>query len=93
MQAWPEELTNVVKSGFAAALVGMVYGGLPAARHARERFIQLSQAEIYHSRVEAVVSGVVCTCSVMHVCNAGTCAAGNVNNVFNEALVSLWFSH
>ncbi|XP_046887539.1 complex I assembly factor TIMMDC1, mitochondrial [Hypomesus transpacificus] len=56
MQAWPEELTNVVKSGFAAALVGMVYGGLPAARHARERFIQLSQAEIYHSRVEAVRS-------------------------------------
>lgn len=56
MQALPEELTNVVKSGFAAALVGMVYGGLPAARHARERFIQLNQAEIYHSRVDAVRS-------------------------------------
>lgn len=56
MQALPEEVTNVVKSGFAAALVGMVYGGLPAARHARERFIQLNQAEIYHSRVEAVRS-------------------------------------
>uniref|UniRef100_A0A4W5MVN2 Complex I assembly factor TIMMDC1, mitochondrial n=1 Tax=Hucho hucho TaxID=62062 RepID=A0A4W5MVN2_9TELE len=56
MQKYPEELSSVVKSTLAAALAGMIYGGLPAARHARERFIQLHQAEIYHSRVEAVRS-------------------------------------
>ncbi len=52
---YSEELSNIVKSGIAAAVVGMVYGGLPGARHARERFIQLSQAEIYQNRVDAVV--------------------------------------
>lgn len=62
MQKYPEELSSVVKSTLAAALAGMIYGGLPAARHARERFIQLHQAEIYHSRVEAVVS--VCGCEL-----------------------------
>jgi len=50
-----EELRNIVKCGIAAAMVGMVYGGLPGARHARERFIQLSQAAMYQNRVDAVV--------------------------------------
>lgn len=54
-QPYSEEVRNVAKSALTAALVGLVYGGLPGARHARERFIQLSQAEIYRSRVEAVV--------------------------------------
>ncbi|XP_056157344.1 complex I assembly factor TIMMDC1, mitochondrial [Lampris incognitus] len=53
---YPEELTNVIKSGAAAALIGLVYGGMPAARHARQRYIQLHQAEIYTSRVDAVRS-------------------------------------
>ncbi|KAF7664155.1 hypothetical protein LDENG_00187200 [Lucifuga dentata] len=55
-QRHPEELTNLVKSGLVAALAGLIYGGLPAARHARQRYIQASQAEIYTSRVEAVRS-------------------------------------
>ncbi|KAI2668478.1 Complex I assembly factor TIMMDC1, mitochondrial [Labeo rohita] len=55
-QMYSEELRNIVKSGIAAAMVGMVYGGLPGARHARERFIQLNQAEIYQNRVDAVRS-------------------------------------
>lgn len=55
-QRYPEELSNVIKGGFAAAVGGMIYGGLPAARHARQSFIRLSQAEIYTSRVEAVRS-------------------------------------
>ncbi|XP_034720422.1 complex I assembly factor TIMMDC1, mitochondrial [Etheostoma cragini] len=55
-QSYPEELTNVIKSGVVAALAGLLYGGLPAARHARQRYIQVSQAEIYTSRVEAVRS-------------------------------------
>ncbi|KAI1885216.1 hypothetical protein AGOR_G00217890 [Albula goreensis] len=56
MQQQSEEISNVVKSGLAAAFIGMVYGGIPAARHARERFIEQNQAEVYHSRVEAVRS-------------------------------------
>lgn len=55
-QRYPEELTNVIKSGVAAALAGLIYGGLPAARHARQKYIQVSQAEMYTSRVEAVRS-------------------------------------
>ncbi|XP_051558510.1 complex I assembly factor TIMMDC1, mitochondrial isoform X2 [Myxocyprinus asiaticus] len=55
-QMYSEELRSIVKSGIAAAMLGMVYGGLPGARHARERFIQLSQAEIYQNRVDAVRS-------------------------------------
>ncbi|XP_029925860.1 complex I assembly factor TIMMDC1, mitochondrial [Myripristis murdjan] len=55
-QRYPEELTNIFKSGVAAALAGLIYGGLPAARHARERYIQLHQAQIYTSRVDAVRS-------------------------------------
>ncbi|XP_076839641.1 complex I assembly factor TIMMDC1, mitochondrial isoform X2 [Brachyhypopomus gauderio] len=51
-----EEVRNVGKSAVMAAVVGLLYGGLPAARHARQRFIQLSHAEVYESRVEAVRS-------------------------------------
>uniref|UniRef100_A0A674EE23 Complex I assembly factor TIMMDC1, mitochondrial n=1 Tax=Salmo trutta TaxID=8032 RepID=A0A674EE23_SALTR len=56
MQKYPEKLSSVVKSILAASLAGMIYGGLPAPWHARERFILLHQAEIYHSRGEAVCS-------------------------------------
>lgn len=55
-QRYPEEVTNVIKAGVVAALAGLIYGGLPAARQARQRYIQISQAEIYTSRVDAVVS-------------------------------------
>lgn len=55
-QKYPEELTNVIKSGAVAAVAGFLYGGLPAARHARKRYIQMSQAELYTSRVDAVRS-------------------------------------
>ncbi|XP_026157590.1 complex I assembly factor TIMMDC1, mitochondrial [Mastacembelus armatus] len=53
-QKYPEEVTNVIKSGTVAALAGLIYGGVPGARHARQRYIQVSQAEIYSTRVEAV---------------------------------------
>ncbi|XP_026220173.1 complex I assembly factor TIMMDC1, mitochondrial [Anabas testudineus] len=55
-QRYPEELTNVIKSGVVAALAGLIYGGLPGARQARQRYIQISHAEIYSSRVDAVRS-------------------------------------
>lgn len=57
-QNYSEELTSVVKSGVVAALAGLIYGGLPASRQARQRYIQISQAEIYTGRVDAVVSGI-----------------------------------
>ncbi|XP_038151802.1 complex I assembly factor TIMMDC1, mitochondrial [Cyprinodon tularosa] len=52
----PEELITVIKCGVLGAITGFVYGGLPAARFARQRYIQISQAEVYTSRVEAVRS-------------------------------------
>ncbi|KAI3366050.1 hypothetical protein L3Q82_009872 [Scortum barcoo] len=55
-QSYPEELSNVIKSGLVAGLAGLIYGGLPAARHARQKYIQASQAEIYTSRMDAVRS-------------------------------------
>ncbi|XP_068612551.1 complex I assembly factor TIMMDC1, mitochondrial isoform X2 [Brachionichthys hirsutus] len=55
-QWYSDELTDVIKSGLFAGAVGFLYGGLPAARSARQRYIQASQAELYTSRVEAVRS-------------------------------------
>lgn len=46
----------MISSGVLGALAGLFYGGIPAARHARQRYIQVSQAEMYANRVEAVRS-------------------------------------
>ncbi|XP_078275009.1 complex I assembly factor TIMMDC1, mitochondrial isoform X2 [Rhinoraja longicauda] len=53
---YPEELINIWKSTLVAGIVGMMYGGIPAARHARTRYIEQSQAEVYRNRLEAVRS-------------------------------------
>ncbi|XP_024917953.1 complex I assembly factor TIMMDC1, mitochondrial isoform X2 [Cynoglossus semilaevis] len=53
---YPEEISNVIKSGLVAALAGMIYGGLPAGFHARQNYIQKNQAEIYTCNVDAVRS-------------------------------------
>uniref|UniRef100_A0A8C6KJ46 Complex I assembly factor TIMMDC1, mitochondrial n=1 Tax=Nothobranchius furzeri TaxID=105023 RepID=A0A8C6KJ46_NOTFU len=53
---YPEELTNIMKNCFVGAVAGFLYGGLPAARFARQRYIQVSQAEVYRGRVDAVRS-------------------------------------
>lgn len=55
-QKYPEELTNVLNCCTFGAIAGLIYGGLPAARHARQRYIHVSQAELYTGRVDAVVS-------------------------------------
>ncbi|CAN9498396.1 unnamed protein product [Ophioblennius macclurei] len=55
-QRYPEELINVINCGILGVVAGFVYGGMPAARHARQRYIQVSQAEMYTSRVDAVRS-------------------------------------
>lgn len=56
MKNYPEELINIWKSTLVAGIVGMMYGGIPAARHARTRYIEQSQAEVYRNRLEAVRS-------------------------------------
>ncbi|XP_004066607.1 complex I assembly factor TIMMDC1, mitochondrial [Oryzias latipes] len=56
VQSYPEELTNLIKHGIIGATAGLLYGGIPAARFARQRYIQVSQAELYTSRVDAVRS-------------------------------------
>lgn len=55
-QKQPEELSTVIKCAVLGAFTGFLYGGLPAARFARQRYIQISQAEVYTSRVDAVRS-------------------------------------
>ncbi|KAM4700072.1 complex I assembly factor TIMMDC1, mitochondrial [Discoglossus pictus] len=53
---YPEEVISIGKSAITGALVGWVYGGIPAARHHKNRYIQQSQAEVYQHRLEAVRS-------------------------------------
>ncbi|TRY95281.1 hypothetical protein DNTS_006738 [Danionella cerebrum] len=49
-----DEVIYIVKSGITAVMFGAVYGGMPAAREARKRFIEVSQADVYQHRAEAV---------------------------------------
>ncbi|XP_048405606.1 complex I assembly factor TIMMDC1, mitochondrial [Stegostoma tigrinum] len=56
LKTYPEEVTNIWRSVIVAACVGMLYGGIPAARHAKIRYIEQSQAELYKNRMEAVRS-------------------------------------
>ncbi|XP_053312358.1 complex I assembly factor TIMMDC1, mitochondrial [Spea bombifrons] len=52
--SYPEEVQNVAKGALTGLMLGWVYGGIPAARLSKERFIQQSQADVYCHRVEAV---------------------------------------
>ncbi|XP_072918313.1 complex I assembly factor TIMMDC1, mitochondrial [Hemitrygon akajei] len=56
MKNYPEEVIHIWKSAIVAGFVGMVYGGIPAARHAKIRYIEQSQAEVYKNRLEALRS-------------------------------------
>ncbi|XP_071988292.1 complex I assembly factor TIMMDC1, mitochondrial [Engystomops pustulosus] len=53
---YSQEAEFLVKSAVTGALVGVVYGGVPAARFSREQYIKHSQTEVYRHRVEAVRS-------------------------------------
>ncbi|XP_063812958.1 complex I assembly factor TIMMDC1, mitochondrial [Pseudophryne corroboree] len=53
---YSQEADFIVKSAVIGAVVGFVYGGVPAARHSREHYIKQSQAEIYRHRAEALIS-------------------------------------
>ncbi|XP_033114722.1 complex I assembly factor TIMMDC1, mitochondrial-like [Anneissia japonica] len=49
-----QELYEMILIPLAGFIGGAIYGGLPAARHARHRFIDMSNAAMYTHRIEAV---------------------------------------
>ncbi|KAI5134997.1 complex I assembly factor TIMMDC1, mitochondrial [Manis pentadactyla] len=51
-----EELENIYRAAVSAGIIGWVYGGIPAFIHAKQNYIEQSQAEIYHNRFDAVQS-------------------------------------
>ncbi|NXY86309.1 TIDC1 factor, partial [Alcedo cyanopectus] len=53
---YPEETLNIFKAAFTGALVGWMYGGLPAFYQARKAFIERSHGEVFHNRADAVQS-------------------------------------
>ncbi|NXD82701.1 TIDC1 factor, partial [Halcyon senegalensis] len=55
-QRYPEETLNIFKSAFTGALVGWMYGGLPAFHQARKAFIERSHGELFQNRADAVQS-------------------------------------
>ncbi|CAM5080041.1 unnamed protein product [Natator depressus] len=56
LQQYPEETLNIIKATFSGAVIGWVYGGLPAFHHAKTQYIERSQAEIFQNRLDAVQS-------------------------------------
>ncbi|KAM9224939.1 complex I assembly factor TIMMDC1, mitochondrial isoform 1-T1 [Dugong dugon] len=55
-QRTSEELQNIYRAAISAGIIGFAYGGIPAFIHAKQRYIEQSQAEIYHNRFDAVQS-------------------------------------
>ncbi|XP_058411832.1 complex I assembly factor TIMMDC1, mitochondrial [Diceros bicornis minor] len=55
-QRTSKELENIYQAAVSAGIIGWVYGGIPAFIHAKQRYIEQSQAEIYHNRFDAVQS-------------------------------------
>ncbi|XP_008841110.1 complex I assembly factor TIMMDC1, mitochondrial [Nannospalax galili] len=55
-QRMSKELDNICRAAVSAGVIGWAYGGIPAFIHAKNRYIEQSQAEIYHNRFDAVQS-------------------------------------
>ncbi|KAL2805063.1 complex I assembly factor TIMMDC1, mitochondrial precursor, partial [Daubentonia madagascariensis] len=53
-QRTSKELQDIYKAAVSAGIIGWAYGGIPAFIHAKQRYIEQSQAEIYHNRFDAV---------------------------------------
>ncbi|XP_047420821.1 complex I assembly factor TIMMDC1, mitochondrial [Sciurus carolinensis] len=51
-----KELEHIYRAAASAGIIGWAYGGIPAFIHAKRRYIEQSQAEIYHNRFDAVQS-------------------------------------
>ncbi|XP_025332371.1 complex I assembly factor TIMMDC1, mitochondrial [Canis lupus baileyi] len=55
-QRTSKELENIYKAAVSAGIIGWAYGGIPAFIHAKQRYVEQSQAEVYHNRFDAVQS-------------------------------------
>ncbi|XP_037381394.1 complex I assembly factor TIMMDC1, mitochondrial [Talpa occidentalis] len=55
-QRTSEELENIYRAAVSAGIIGWAYGGIPAFIHAKQRYIEQSQAEVYHNQLDAVQS-------------------------------------
>ncbi|XP_045708029.1 complex I assembly factor TIMMDC1, mitochondrial [Phyllostomus hastatus] len=55
-QRTSKELENIYRAAASAGIIGWAYGGIPAFIHAKQRYVEQSQAEIYHNRFDAVQS-------------------------------------
>nr|XP_028582717.1 complex I assembly factor TIMMDC1, mitochondrial [Podarcis muralis] len=53
LNRYPEETVNIIKATFCGGIVGMVYGGVPGFINAKRRYIEQSQGEIFHNRLDA----------------------------------------
>ncbi|XP_062982857.1 complex I assembly factor TIMMDC1, mitochondrial [Elgaria multicarinata webbii] len=56
LNRYPEETLNIFKATFSGGMIGLFYGGIPGFRYAKKRYIEQSEAEIYHNRLDAVQS-------------------------------------
>ncbi|XP_010843673.1 PREDICTED: complex I assembly factor TIMMDC1, mitochondrial isoform X2 [Bison bison bison] len=55
-QRTSKELQDIYKAAISAGIIGWAYGGIPAFIHAKQRYIEQSQAEVYHNQLDAVQS-------------------------------------
>ncbi|KAB0398969.1 hypothetical protein E2I00_000088 [Balaenoptera physalus] len=55
-QRTSKELQDIYKAAISAGIIGWAYGGIPAFIHAKQHYIEQSQAEIYHNQLDAVQS-------------------------------------
>ncbi|XP_052014718.1 complex I assembly factor TIMMDC1, mitochondrial isoform X2 [Apodemus sylvaticus] len=55
-QKFPKEVDYICRAAVSAGIIGWAYGGIPAFIYAKKRYIEQSQAEIYHNRFDAVQS-------------------------------------
>lgn len=60
LNRYPEETVNICKAAFTASTIGLVYGGISGFIYAKKRYIEQSDAEIYYSRLDAVVWRKIC---------------------------------
>ncbi|KAL1788440.1 complex I assembly factor TIMMDC1, mitochondrial [Sigmodon hispidus] len=51
-----KEVDYICRAAVSAGIIGWAYGGIPAFIYAKNRYIEQSQAEIYHNRFDAVQS-------------------------------------
>ncbi|KAB1283092.1 Protein O-glucosyltransferase 1 [Camelus dromedarius] len=55
-QRTSKELQDIYRAAISAGVIGWAYGGIPAFIHAKQRYVEQSQAEIYHNQLDAVQS-------------------------------------